>query len=126
MNQEIFINLCKVGNIDKIKEMYSSGNIDNNSENIFDGFIECCRNGHLELAKWMHDKLKINIFYRENDPFVESCKYGHLHVAKWLHDELHNDLYDSRAITESLKNGHIDVARWVLSKTPYSNRDFIK
>ena len=46
-------------------------------------FIDACKNGHLDVAKWMI-QFDPNVRANDDEAFRLACKNGHLDIAKWL------------------------------------------
>ena len=130
-----FIKLCKDGKINELEKYYSEHqniNIHANNEVVFRW---SCKNGRLELAKWLievsqtkNEYVKtglINIHANMEDSFRWSCRYGHLEVAKWLIElsQTHKEYMklglinihakDDYAFRYSSENGHIEVTTWL-------------
>ena len=113
----------------------SSDNIPDLSNSITingDDFIDICKTGKLEVAKWLYDLKGINIHtHAINDhAFFQSCVKGHIEVAKWLYSLGGIDIYvvDDHAFCSSCMKGQIEVAKWLLSIKPSiditANKDY--
>lgn len=85
----MFVDYCTNGDIDRLKELYDSGDIAE-SEKVT-GFISSCFKGHFEIAKWVYSLIEEK-FSHINEAFMASCINGFLDIAKWLHS-LGYDLY---------------------------------
>jgi ankyrin repeat protein len=86
-------------------------------------FRESCRNGHLEIAKWLLEiDPRINIGsiygYHEINIFIDSCYRGQLHIAQWLYQFNNNLVYITRAFAMSCKNGHLHIVKWLMDIAP--------
>ena len=99
-------------------------------------FRESCRNGHLEMAKWLIGlkliiKINIHAGYKNSDneyAFRWACINGHLAVAKWLVELSKKTEYGLINIHERVvplsntgdifrntcENGQLEVAKWLL------------
>jgi hypothetical protein len=85
-------------------------------------FQSSCRNGQIEIAKWLHKLGGIDIHANNELAFRWSCSEGHIEVAKWLYslggvdiNALMNDNTEDDAFQWSCKNGHVKVAKWLYS-----------
>ena len=78
-----FVNACKEGRLDKVVELINDEvNVHANNE---DGFRSACKNGHLEVIKYLMSlDDKPNIHAYEDYGFRFACKNGHLEVIKYL------------------------------------------
>jgi ankyrin repeat protein len=96
-------------------------------------FKYMCKNGHLEVAKWLL-QIKPNISMSRNYKyaFADACKYGHLELAKWLLEVkptyapvIYNEYGYSNANHLAFYNvcetGHLEVAQWLLTIKPSIN-----
>ena len=95
-----------------------------------DYFVICCRNGYLDIAKWMWQN-ENNIDLSRNDcaALKYSCIMGHIDVAKWLCNldgniiynicsNKMNDPYNFHSIVFIKKicaNGHLKIIQWLFS-----------
>ena len=75
-------------------------------------FCYCCRNGLLDIAKWIY---QTNTHERQNKAFHISCQNGHLDVAKWLHSlgDVNIHILEESPFRVACQNGHIDMAKWL-------------
>lgn len=84
-------------------------------------FRRACQDGHLEFAKWLQKRVKINDKLI-NFIFRKTCEHGRLEVAKWLKTEwpLIDPMdEDNEAFCLACQNGHLETAKWL--KTQWSN-----
>ena len=100
--------------------------------------IIACRNGNLQLVKWILDKIPIlNTNYLEL--FQVACQNGQLQIAQWLHQNLKHDNDPYLPRDSDIRNsfsssfylkyykkifhltciaGHLVVAQWLFQKIP--------
>jgi len=85
----------------------------------FCAFCQSCKNGELEIAKWLWEisNKTININKVNDYPFTFACTNGHIEVAKWLW-EISNkniDIYrrDGYAFCSLCRDGQIEVAKFL-------------
>lgn len=52
-----------------------------------------CMGGHLEMAKWLSERLLPVVMnsHKRNFTFVMTCRNGHLEIAQWLLETFHPD-----------------------------------
>ena len=88
-------------------------------------FKWCCGDGHLEVAKWIHQTFQISgreALVDYNYAFKVSCENGHLEVAQWLHQTFQITreeglVYNNFAFRWSCQEGYLRVARFVYTIT---------
>jgi hypothetical protein len=93
----------------------------NNEDRINKALIYSCKNGQLEITRWILDiypEISNNNLNNEN-LFRTSCEKGYLEFAKWLLEKypainIYASVEDSfqnkyNAFTESCKNGHLEM-----------------
>ena len=44
----------------------------------------CCRSGNLKVAKWLYNRVKIDMYAENYCNFIGVCEHGHLNIAKWM------------------------------------------
>lgn len=125
-NNDIFLESCKEGNLEKCVMMYSNKNVSINNVILNRGFNLACNNGHLLVMQWLLSvKQDINMCVNNEEIFVSVCSNGYLSIAKWLlsinpainMSSNNNELCFQNACA----NGHLLVAQWLLSVNPDIN-----
>ena len=90
-----FLEACAKGDIEYIiKFIELGGDYHYNNDQ---GFRECCRNGHLESAKYLFACGEVDIHYNQDEAFRISYDNGHKLVAKWIYtlgDVAYVDYFD--------------------------------
>jgi hypothetical protein len=85
------------------------------------GFGFACRNGYLEVAKFISQvNPAIVISATIDNSFYDACNNGHLEVVKWLHEikpNIKKSLYDIEKYREN-GHGHDEVVKWLLQFKP--------
>ena len=84
-------------------------------------FQWACMYGHLDIAKWIHNKFNITeeeVKAENNWAFRFACMYGHLDVAKWLHKTFHVTDQEARMVNNfafkwACWRKHYRVIRWM-------------
>lgn len=76
--------LCEKGYVNVMKILYFNLLSDLISLHFNEFFLTCCKNGHLEMAKWLHDNNSDDTLNLYMAPFQRACSHGHLKVMKWL------------------------------------------
>lgn len=131
---EAFVSCCSVGFIEISKKLcFIYGiNFHLGLKNAFsNAFKMSCKNGHIEVVKWLHDLSLENEQLINIDLipiFKDVCKNGHLDVAKFLHqmnlDTQITSLKSEPLITRecmqksfksSCLNNKLEVAQWIYS-----------
>jgi len=81
-----FIELCKIGNLYKIKKFYYKHKEINISAEDDEVFKNACSKGHLKVAQWLLSisNNKININSLNDLAFRLACINGKIEVAQWL------------------------------------------
>jgi len=118
MDQTKIMNLYKLGNVEELIKninIYNNYRIIKNKNNF--AFCWCCRNGYLEMAKWLLEvKPDINIAEEDYFCFLEACCNGHIEVVKWLLDIIKNDIFDSLyeyGFSMACCAGHLEMAKFL-------------
>ena len=82
-------------------------------------FMNACKNGHLEVAKWLYNLAQenkelgnIDIYAENGNAFRFSCKNGHLDVVKYLHEVVHAK-YTADALNWAWMNGHSNIIEYL-------------
>ena len=84
---------------------------------VFLAFRTACENGHLAVARWLHEDVGgVDVHARDDVVFQAACNVGHLDVARWLYKDVggvdahacHDEAFRTACI-----NGHLAVARWL-------------
>ena len=100
-NDFLFIHSARYGHIDHIRWMFD---IDEFAENICqdgkeEAFQYACSNGHLDIAKLIFNRFKMNIHYSDEWPFRSACNCGRMEIIKWLW-EISNKTIDIRIMND--------------------------
>ena len=94
-------------------------------------FRSACKNGHLEVAKWLLSiKTDINILIQNEYAFQFACQEGHLEVAKWLlsvKPDIDISANEEYAFKFACEKGNVNIAQWLstLNETYYIEIDII-
>ena len=72
-----------------------------------------CKNGHLELAKWLCQKFSL---IPDNDLFVLSCRHGHLNIIEWIIDNLIIVETDENLFNYACESKNVKTLDWFCSK----------
>ena len=104
---------CKVGNLDRAKNIFYS-DVQIKSSIVKKTFIWVCEDGHLEFAKWLNSLGIIMNYYKA---FYWSCENARLKVAKWLYSlgginlrKNGDEIFENACI-----NGNSKLAKWLSS-----------
>jgi len=77
-------------------------------------FEEFCRNGRLEISKWLHD---IGLFEIDqldlSDLITDVCESGYLEITQWLYG-LSDVAVSNKAFHLACKKGRLPVAKWLV------------
>jgi len=119
--KHIIVNSCMIGRLDIITwildkwPMLKTCPID-----CYTSFVVACRNGHINIAKWII-KNYLNLEYDTlNEGFKEACKNGHLNIVKWIKDIFLEINYNTlnKAFREACKHGHLSIVKWLTENWP--------
>ena len=106
-----FLSACERGDLETAKTLVSHVNIHAYDES---AFRWTCRNGQLEVAKWLLTQ-GIDIHADNEVAFRYACYNGHLEVAKWLLTQgVHIHADDEGAFRYACYNGYLEVAKWLV------------
>ena len=77
-------------------------------------FINVCRSGYLNLAKFLYT-MDTNICAKNESAFRWSCHHGHIEIAKWLYSlgDVNIHVENECSFRLSCLSGHIEVAKWL-------------
>lgn len=121
-----FISCCreKCDNLDLLKWLYSTGNVDihDNNEQAFENAVEKNR---IDVINWLYNlDGKIDIHVNRDMIFFTACTNGNLDVAKWLYSldnkiDVHKvneiNCTDDWLFKACCQWGHLEVAKWIYS-----------
>jgi len=116
--QKAFGKACIVGDINMMKTIYGEYDIDIHYNNEY-SFVTACKEGHLEIAKWLWDisDHTINIHVSFNEAFLLCCYNGHESILNFLleiEDNIEN-FNDTHNLWEAFYNacqaGHLKIAQ---------------
>lgn len=88
-----------------------------------DNFLKACRNGYLQVAKYLFKKYRNNInIHTDNEyAFRSACENGHIELVKWLlslqniHGKINIHIDDEYAFRLACENGHIELVKFLYS-----------
>ena len=84
-----------------------------------DCFALCCRNGHIDLAKWLYETGNIDVSKNQWSAFTTAFNSGHFDITIWLYT-IDNNCIENRTIPTSniaytfVKNGLEKYAHHIL------------
>ena len=111
----LFIDACLKGDIGEAKRIYESDTCIDTRDHGNAVFVDTCRFGQLEVAKWLMTLGAIKPLSL-NDAFMSACDNGHLEVAKWLVlISGTDDKNGSMAFVYACESNHPDVAKWLMT-----------
>lgn len=116
---EIFLTFVARNNLDLVKYIYMN---DNNMKINQTVFINSCKYGSLEVARWLTGfGFQINFHHG----FFVTCKYGHIELAKWLYSSgnVKIDLIDETPFKYACVNGNIEIAEWLYEINKINNKE---
>ena len=100
---------------DKLMLKFLYWNDDYTNTNVFQW---SCRNGHLEVAKWLVETFDdIDVHVDDEYVFRWSCYNGQLEVVKWLietFDDINVHIKNDDAFRWSCKNDQLEVVKWLI------------
>lgn len=113
----LFIEYCKLGDLDNIKYMLTSPNLTMRPDFSFpdteqnDGLMNAAANGHLEIVKYLlfsPDLEKNDSYPSESyDHLKLICERNHFHIADFL---LENKLFNPEVVFNEVHNYGADVS----------------
>ena len=82
------------------------------------GRVQCCRNGHLEVLKYLREEAKAPWDWRTA---TWAHQNGHLHILEYL-IESKFDKYDEVACAYAAREGHLDFLKYLreTAKAPWN------
>ena len=80
-------------------------------------FREACRDGHLDVARWLYDDVGgVWAHAYQDEVFRIVCIGGHLAIARWLHKHVGGvdaHVHDDAAFRHACGAGHLALAQWL-------------
>lgn len=114
--QEAFARACAAGDLEKAKPWALADVVNPREPTVFQ---RVCKNGHLEVAKWLHRLGNTHLQTDTDDGslFHIACEQGHLELAKWMFStgEVKSQDDEGAAFAMACAAGHADVAMWLLT-----------
>ena len=100
---------------DKLMLKFLYWNDDYTNTNVFQW---SCRNGHLEVVKWLVETFDdIDVHAENEEAFILSCVHGYLEIAKWLFETFGDiDVHanNDEAFRYSCSYGHLEIVKWLV------------
>ena len=127
LNNDVFIEACKNDNIELIKKIYQLKDWIFNIKDETDIYTEedalcfCCRNGYLNVVKYICSTNTVDIHEKKEEPFTLACQCNHLDIAKFLYDiDPSIDIYvDScNPFALACKFNNLEVVKWLIDIEP--------
>jgi hypothetical protein len=108
--------------------MYDAPDVDisdssSESEHKLNLFESKCRNGELEMARWLYSTFSTSEHLCSDYAYIfrDACENGKLEVAQWLLS-IKPDIdicdCDNYAFSLACENGHLEIAQWILRQRP--------
>jgi len=129
---EELIEACKVGDLEKIKYLLTSADIDDraniNPQTWHTPLGEACWNGHLEIVKFLLTspdlKVHADMFDSDSRSLVYAAYNGHLDIVKYLltSSDLEqyiniNEREEDRVLDTACSNNHLKIVRFLMEST---------
>lgn len=110
--------LCQKGDLLEIDTFFKK----NRERDMESYFIYTCKNGYLEVAKWILFLKPITYNYIDyNHLFQSVCYNGHIEILKWLlllNPNIKISANGEMAFYKSCQKGHLHIVEWLLSIRP--------
>ncbi|KAH3761931.1 hypothetical protein Pelo_6226 [Pelomyxa schiedti] len=87
-----------------------------------------CKNGHMDVAKWMVERFNIRDPWECVDPLRSAVSHGHLELAQWLFNTFHLSESVSRysswphILIKACKSESLEVVKWCFENFPMDDR----
>jgi ankyrin repeat protein len=117
--QTQFESACEKGDLLHAQIIYETNS---NALSIYEAFCNACTNGHICIAKWLHN-INPTIDVSSNNEYVFrwTCFNGHINVAKWLHNihpAINMSIWNEKCFRYACGFGHLDIAKWLIEVRP--------
>jgi ankyrin repeat protein len=113
------ISSCYIGNLNEVKQFIQEGVCVNetNSMNEFPLGI-ACKNGHLELVKYLIEGANANIHLKNDMALELACEYGHLNIIKYLIQNQNSNDYQNHhhMLVIACQYGHLQVVKYLIEE----------